>query len=64
MDLATYLKRKKLTRAEFSAQADVRLNTLGRYIRGERYPRKSHMARIIKATKGAVTPNDFMGVAG
>lgn len=60
MTLADYLDHHKLTYAAFAAQIDVRHpRTVERYAKGQRIPDRNVMPRIVAATEGQVTPNDF-----
>lgn len=62
MDLAAYLQTKNQTPDEFAEDVRVSPNTIGRYIRGDRFPRADVMQRIVQATSGVVTPNDFFSL--
>jgi putative transcriptional regulator len=64
MNLASYLKIKNVGRREFAALIGVSEVAVTRYLKGDRVPRQKHLMRIVEATNGEVTPNDFMGVAG
>lgn len=63
MKLHDYLTEASLTVAQFAVQIDVDGSTVRRYRAGARIPDRDVMARIVKATGGRVTPNDFYGVA-
>lgn len=58
MRLKDYLKAAGMTRAEFAKMVGCEQPTVSRYLRG-RVPAPEVMARIVAATNGAVTPNDF-----
>lgn len=60
MKLSRYLKDNKITDVEFATQVHATPFAVGKWRRGERTPRDVFMRRIVKATCGAVTPNDFL----
>lgn len=62
MTLAEYLKREKLTDAQFAGQIGVERSTVTR-LRGNQVPSSKTMAAIIAATNGEVTANDFFDAA-
>lgn len=59
MDLRDYLARENLTSAAFGRIIGVSRMTALRYAARDRVPKPAVMARIVRATKGAVLPNDF-----
>ena len=59
MQIATYLRDRKLTLAAFASQIGVHPRAVHRYVHGRRTPEREIMRRIVDATNGAVTPNDF-----
>lgn len=59
MDLSRYLKLNQLTDDEFAVQVGATPFAVGKWRRGERSPRKPFMQKIMAATNGTVTPNDF-----
>lgn len=60
MKLKQFLIENKLSAAEFGRQIGVLSRmTICRYISGERVPDRNTMPKIVGATRGAVTPNDF-----
>jgi transcriptional regulator with XRE-family HTH domain len=63
MRLEEYLAETGLTRAEFARQIGVRHITVTRYVREGRVPESSVMCKIIEATDGKVSANDFFGLA-
>ena len=64
MTLADYLKAQKLSYAEFSAIIGAPgKDTVRRYANGKRIPTPEYMAKIVEATNGEVTANDFFGIA-
>ena len=60
MQLKDYLVKKDLTTAEFAASVEVTKFAVRKWLRGERTPRPKIMVKIKKATKGAVSPDDWM----
>lgn len=62
MKLAKYLETKNLTQTAFAAKVGVTQVAMNRYVRGERTPSVEIIAAIHKATKGAVTLNDWVKV--
>lgn len=63
MNLATYLEKHDMTATAFAAKIGVSIATVTRAARGEIMPSPETMRRIIEATNGKVTPNDFYGSA-
>ncbi len=59
MTLKEYLRHEKLSPDEFAEIAGVSRGGVLKWINGERYPRLPSMVKIVKATNGAVMPNDF-----
>jgi hypothetical protein len=59
MTLADYLTRHEISVEEFARQISVEPISVRRYLAGSRWPKWPIMERIVKATAGAVTPNDF-----
>lgn len=62
MKLDRYLTTHHLSHEDFAALIGTTARSVARYARGERIPRSDEMQRIIAATAGGVTPNDFYGV--
>lgn len=60
MKLAKFMKENRLTDAAFANLVGSTEFAVGKWRRGERTPRRSSMQRILLATAGAVTPNDFL----
>lgn len=61
MHLNDWLSNKTdLTNAEFAEAIGVSRQALWRYRLGERIPRPDVLTKIKRATKGAVTANDFV----
>lgn len=58
-DLKEWLSASGKEYAEFAEEIGVRVQSLYRYVNGERIPDRSVMPRITKATDGQVTPNSF-----
>ncbi len=59
MNLHTYLKTNHLNNRQFAEKIEVTSNAVGNYVSGSRLPRPDIMQRIVSATDGLVTPNDF-----
>jgi transcriptional regulator with XRE-family HTH domain len=60
MTIMDYLEAKGLTRSQFAKMIGVDVVSVTRYINGDRTPRRRHLDRIAKVTKGAVTANDIL----
>lgn len=59
MTLREYLRAKALTPRLFGKQVGASEHTVIKWVRGDRMPRMSAMKKIVKATGGAVRPDDF-----
>jgi transcriptional regulator with XRE-family HTH domain len=59
MKLKAWLELREVTLDEFAMLLAVDRATVWRWSNG-RFPRHDYLAAIAKATKGAVTANDFM----
>lgn len=59
MRLQTYLERNDLLIADFADRIGVSPQSVHRYLSGERVPRRDVMERILVATGGDVSANDF-----
>ena len=62
MTLAEYLADTKTSRAQFARLIGVKHITVTRYVEG-RCPDWRIMAKIVEATDGKVTANDFLEAA-
>ncbi len=62
MRLAAYLELSGKGPAAFAAEINVSAKAVSHWIGGKRIPRPEQMQKIIDATKGAVTPNDFLQI--
>ena len=60
MKLSKYLKENRVSDDEFAQAVGATAFAVGKWRRGERKPRDVFMRRIISATAGAVSPNDFL----
>jgi 3,4-dihydroxy 2-butanone 4-phosphate synthase / GTP cyclohydrolase II len=60
--LDTYLQNSNISTAEFARRIGCSAQAVDRYRKGDRTPRPEQMTRIFEETKGAVTPNDFLGI--
>jgi transcriptional regulator with XRE-family HTH domain len=58
MKLKDFLKEEKITQEEFAKQIDTAQGCISRWCGGE-IPRADMMTKILIATKGKVTANDF-----
>lgn len=63
MRLAEYLKDRKLSDGKFAEKIGKSRQTVHRYKNGERFPEKDALNKIFEVTGGAVTANDFTGIA-
>lgn len=63
MRLSEYLEAKKLKPSRFAEMVGVPASTITRLVRGERSPGIELIEKIVKATDGAITPNDFIAPA-
>lgn len=59
MELRAYLRQAGQSRETFASRIKVSTTALYRYLAGERVPHRDVMLRIVRATEGAVQPNDF-----
>jgi hypothetical protein len=60
MTLADYLARNALSVDDFAHEVGINAVSVRRYMAGARLPRRKILQRIMEATSGAVTPNDFV----
>ena len=63
MTLSEYLKEQSIDHRQFAQRIGVSVEAARRYAIGERIPDKKRMAKIVLATGGLVTANDFYGLA-
>jgi DNA-binding transcriptional regulator YdaS (Cro superfamily) len=61
MNLRSFLSSRGLSEAAFGQTIAVSQAAVNRYVRGERIPAPRVMAKIVEATDGQVTANDFYG---
>lgn len=59
MQLASYLSKRRIHPADFAKQIGVSGEAVRRYLVEGRIPTPAVMDRIVAATHGKVTPNDF-----
>lgn len=59
MTLGQYLEEQKITPAEFGRRVSRSRAAISRYVAGDRIPDRDTMVKIVTATQGAVTANDF-----
>lgn len=60
MTLAKFLEKEGLTQAAFGRRVGMTQQVVSAWVAGILIPRRRAMERIVEATKGAVTPNDFL----
>jgi len=60
MDLSSYLKMTKQTRADFAALVGAHPVTVSRWSTSAAIPKRKQMARIEEVTDGQVTAGDMM----
>lgn len=63
MHLHDYLRSKGLTNKQFAKMSDLHEMSISRYVAGKSIPSLKSMTLILKATRGAVTANDFYGIS-
>jgi transcriptional regulator with XRE-family HTH domain len=59
MRLALYCEKNGVTAAELATHLKVSLRTAYRYLSGERIPDREVMPRLVRWSRGGVSPNDF-----
>lgn len=62
MKLSAYIESQNMTAAAFAALIGRDKSTVTRLCNEDRKPDPDTMQRILDATAGAVTPNDFFGI--
>jgi transcriptional regulator with XRE-family HTH domain len=62
MDLRSYLDARDMSIAVFADLLGVSVQTVHRYVNGDRLPRPDVMVKIAEVTGGTVKPNDFYPV--
>jgi len=63
MQLREYLSAEKVSIPDFARAIEVSVQTVHRYLSGQRMPRPEIMQKIKEETGGAVQPNDFFADA-
>lgn len=63
MKLGAYLDLREITLDAFGEKIGRTRQAVSRYVAGDRIPDRETMVKIIEATEGAVTANDFYDVA-
>lgn len=63
MKLTEYLEQPGRTASSLAQATNVAVSTITRAAKGEAVPSPQLMEAIYRATDGAVTPNDFYGLA-
>ena len=59
MKLADYLTTEKISQGEFARRIGATAGAVCRWIAGERFPNRIYRKRILKATDGKVSVEDF-----
>ena len=62
MQLNKYFELSTVDRKQFAENLGVHLDTVYKWERGERLPRREMLRQIFDITGGAVTANDFVGI--
>ena len=62
MQLDKWLKREEISPKAFGKEMGVEYLAVYRWANHKNIPSHGYMEDIFKATKGAVTPNDFHGI--
>jgi len=63
MTLKDYLAQEGNSAAKLAELAEVSVSTIWRAAEGRTFPTRDLQEKIFRHTGGAVTPNDFVGVA-
>jgi transcriptional regulator with XRE-family HTH domain len=63
MTLTEYLSRPGNTATDLARKTGVSVSTITRAAKGNIWPSEDLMRGIFDHTQGAVTPNDFVGIA-
>jgi transcriptional regulator with XRE-family HTH domain len=61
--LSEFLTEASIDHRQFAKRIGVSSEAVRRYVNGDRIPDKRRMAKIVLATGGKVTANDFFGLA-
>ena len=64
MKLIKWLIKSDISKKEFAERIGISESLVYHYLSGKRYPSSSTARKIMEATNGAVTPNDFIGEQG
>lgn len=62
MKLGDYLREEGEAVSAFAERIGTSAETVRRYVNGTRWPERENAERIVAATGGKVTPNDFLGL--
>lgn len=62
MQLDDWLKAENLTEAAFAVRIEVSQAAVNRYRKGQRYPDRRVMRRIMRETLGSVSSEDFLNL--
>lgn len=63
MTLAEYLAQDGHSATALATKCNVEVSTITRAAKGDTMPSRKLMADLFEHTGGAVTPNDFFGIA-
>jgi len=63
MELADWMTKANVSAAELARRCGVHLVTVYKWRAGNNFPRASQLQALVEATGGAVTANDFVGLA-
>lgn len=58
--LSKYLKDNGIRQRALALKSGVSPTAIHRYVAGTQFPRAKHIQKIVEATDGAVTANDFL----
>ncbi len=62
MDLGEYLRQNEMTQEAFAQRVGTDQASVSRWISGKRFPTRSAIVAIKRATRGMVTANDFASI--
>lgn len=63
MTLSDYLDTERVSASALAEKLGVSVSTITRAAKGEVLPSRDLMGKLFEETGGAVTPNDFFGIA-
>lgn len=62
MKLEAYLKTYNCSVEDLATKAGISVPAVYKYLQGNRTPSRAILPRIVEATNGLVTPNDFYNI--